>query len=352
MIDNKLRKLANILIKHSLEIKKNDYFMISGGINATPLIKEVLNCEQFKNYTWEFENLVIEGAGTNGTVTVGSYKILETVGILSKMHQFIGSSSGSIMAAFAAVKMPSSIVERVMISFDMNKIRDDSFGIFRDMSRITNQYGYYKGDKLEEFVENALYDHTGISRITFQQILEKYGTKLYITRANVSKLRTEYLCASSYPNMSVSEAVRQSGSIPLVFKAPVTDSGDIITDGALSAPYPINFFDDVLSYNKKTIGIKIMDTSLERRNILIRQRLGYDINDLSGFLEALITFQMVMIERLAIKAGYWERTITLESPGRRVSDFNVTLREKLNEIHQGAADTVVALARYVDSGRF
>ena len=41
MVDNRLKKLANILINHSLEIKKNDYFMISGGIKAIPLIKEV-----------------------------------------------------------------------------------------------------------------------------------------------------------------------------------------------------------------------------------------------------------------------------------------------------------------------
>ncbi len=41
MIDNRLKKLAKILINHSLEIKKNDFFMISGGIKAAPLIKEV-----------------------------------------------------------------------------------------------------------------------------------------------------------------------------------------------------------------------------------------------------------------------------------------------------------------------
>ena len=41
MIDDRLKKLAKILINHSLEIKKNDLFMISGGIKAAPLIKEV-----------------------------------------------------------------------------------------------------------------------------------------------------------------------------------------------------------------------------------------------------------------------------------------------------------------------
>jgi len=39
--DDRLTKLANILINHSLEIKKNDYFMISGGVKSIPLINEV-----------------------------------------------------------------------------------------------------------------------------------------------------------------------------------------------------------------------------------------------------------------------------------------------------------------------
>ena len=34
MTDNRLKKLANILIKHSLEIKEDDFFMISGGIKS------------------------------------------------------------------------------------------------------------------------------------------------------------------------------------------------------------------------------------------------------------------------------------------------------------------------------
>lgn len=41
MIDIRLKKLAHILVNHSLEIKKDDLFVISGGNIAAPLIKEV-----------------------------------------------------------------------------------------------------------------------------------------------------------------------------------------------------------------------------------------------------------------------------------------------------------------------
>ncbi|EMR73846.1 Peptidase M29, aminopeptidase II, partial [Thermoplasmatales archaeon SCGC AB-539-N05] len=41
MIDKRLEKLAYILVNHSLRIKKNDLFVISGSHLAAPLIKEV-----------------------------------------------------------------------------------------------------------------------------------------------------------------------------------------------------------------------------------------------------------------------------------------------------------------------
>jgi len=41
MIDKRLVKLANILVNHSLGIKKNDLFVISGSPVSAPLIKEV-----------------------------------------------------------------------------------------------------------------------------------------------------------------------------------------------------------------------------------------------------------------------------------------------------------------------
>jgi aminopeptidase len=41
MIDKRLEKFANILVHHSLSLKKNDLFVISGSHLAAPLIKEV-----------------------------------------------------------------------------------------------------------------------------------------------------------------------------------------------------------------------------------------------------------------------------------------------------------------------
>ncbi|HIH29687.1 MAG TPA: aminopeptidase, partial [Thermoplasmata archaeon] len=41
MIDKRLENLATILTRYSLNLKKNDLFVISGSHLAAPLIKEV-----------------------------------------------------------------------------------------------------------------------------------------------------------------------------------------------------------------------------------------------------------------------------------------------------------------------
>jgi aminopeptidase len=60
MIDSRLRTLATILIKHSLSIKKNDLFLISGNPVASPLIKEVYR-QALKSGAHPFIRLGLDG---------------------------------------------------------------------------------------------------------------------------------------------------------------------------------------------------------------------------------------------------------------------------------------------------
>jgi hypothetical protein len=285
-------------------------------------------------------------------VTIGAYKVLEKLGIIKKIKQFAGSSSGSILATLAAIHMSSAQMEEEFLNLDMDSLKDDSFGIFTDISRLLDNYGFYKGDALEEWIEGILCKYTGTKNITFSQVLEIYGSTLYITRVNLSELKTEYLSVFVCPNMKVSSAIRHSTSIPFVFKTPRTSDGDIIIDGSVGDGYPLDLFDTGKSYNKKTLGLKIMSPLLERRDGMIRNKIGYDINNIVGFIEAFLIFQMALIERLKIKPGYWERTITLDSPDRSIQDFNLSRADKIKDIKKGMVNTVAAMGKYIDTGHF
>jgi len=60
MIDKRLEKLAYILLHHSLKIKKNDLFVISGSPLAAPLIKEVYK-QAVQAGAYPFTRIGIEG---------------------------------------------------------------------------------------------------------------------------------------------------------------------------------------------------------------------------------------------------------------------------------------------------
>jgi NTE family protein len=326
-------------------------------------VTRFIESKEVKNYIWPFKNIVVEGGSSNGTVTLGAYKVLEMIGITHQLTGYAGSSSGSIFAAFASVKISADNIERAFIDVDMNKFKDDSFGIIRDMNRLLDQFGFYKGDYIEEWVESVLYNETKIKYITFYQIYELYGSELHITRVNLSKSRTEYLNHRSAPNMCVSRAVRQSTSIPFVFKAPYTSEGDIVIDGGFGDPYPIDVFDTTIpedhpilrqykkGYNDKTIGFKIMGANEHRDNII--DKSDRKITNIGEYTHALITFATLSIERIkADNHGYWERTVSLTSPGRAIDDFDVSRHDKITDIISGTRDTVLALGRFMDTGHF
>jgi NTE family protein len=317
-------------------------------------VGDFLRSKEVATARWPFKNIVIEGGSSNGTVTLGAYKILAETKILDSLTGFAGSSSGSIFAAFAAVRAPPNFIESKFAELNMESFKDDSFGIFRDVARLLDGYGFYKGDVMEEWVESVLYEVTDLKRITFEQVYNMYGSDLRITRVNLSKLRVEYMSRITTPDKPVSQAVRESASIPIVFKA-VREGKDIIVDGAFGDPYPIDVFDlksKPGTYNKETFGIKIMSKKLEDRDDEIRDELGYEITSLGGFVEAVLTFATMSIERAKVRRGYWERTISLDSPGRSIDNFDVSNKEKIKEIRTGMTNTVMALAKFLDVGHF
>jgi predicted acylesterase/phospholipase RssA len=313
-------------------------------------LNEPLNSPELKEHKWKFENLVIEGNSTNGTVTVGAYKVLHQLNIIKKIKKFAGSSSGSMLAAFAAVRMPPSMMVDAFIKVDMSTFKDDSMGILRDSGRLLTEFGLYKGNVLQQWVESVLEARTGVKNITFKQVMDKYGSELYVTIVNLEKMAVEYVNPTDNPDAVVSEIVRQSMSIPFVFRSPVNNEGHHIIDGGVGDNYPLDLFDGG-SYNKKTIGIKVMSQHATKSDEVVN-RLGFEINSLDDFMYAFVTFQALQIERSKIDANYWTRTIALDSPNRPIQDFNISMEDKYQDLQSGMNTSLAALAKHVDVGHF
>jgi NTE family protein len=302
-------------------------------------------------YKFPFENLAIEGSSSNVCLVVGAYKVLFQSKILENIKQFAGTSSGSFIAACGAVCMDYDTLEDEIMKVNGDNFKDDDFGIIRDVIRFFNNFGFYRGDMLEEWIEDVLCRHTGVSNITFDDIYKTYDNKLYIPVVNMTKMRVDIYSHENTPNMVVSRAIKQSCTLPFIFEPEYNSDNDTMVDGGVCYNYPIDIFDNISKnkVNMKTLGLKIMNTDEEKRKPHLRH-----IDSVKDLGLSLIDIQLSQIEYLHSRLvdKYWERSIILSSVERNIDDFKISEKEKIRDINSGIHNTSRSLLKYINNGVF
>ena len=122
--------------------------------------------------TYPFNNLVFEGGGVKGIAYVGAMKVMEKEEILQNIKRVGGRSAGSINAVLFAAGFTNQQTLNVLNKLHFNDFKDDSWGALRDMNRLKDEYGWYKGDYFREWIGDLLKKKTGSSNITFKALQE------------------------------------------------------------------------------------------------------------------------------------------------------------------------------------
>ena len=282
------------------------------------------------------KNIIFEGAATSTAPIFGTYKYLWDHNIIQNANNFAGTSSGSFFAAMCATRMDADILINKYKSVKSEEFKDDDFGFIRDFMRLYTNGGYYKGDVYEKWVDSMLELSTGIKHVTFMDVYVTYGTELIINGSNLTKLTNDIYSYTTTPTLPVSEAVRRSSSLPVIFQFIKENDGDIIVDGGLGDNYMLEYWDDNGVPNMETLGVKIM-TYDETRDDMIKPKLDYKINNIIDELRAVIDYQFVTTERLKTRIinKYWERTISIRCPVRELENFELGYSEKKEELERG-----------------
>lgn len=291
-------------------------------------------------FNYPFRNIVLEGGGARGVAYGGTLLIMEERGILQKLERYAGTSAGALTAMMLSVGYTAVEVFKILIKFNFNDLLDDSWGISTDLYRVYNEYGFYKGEYLQEYVRKLIAAKTDIPNVTFQQLYDLTKKDLILVATNVSKDSTVYLSHYTTPNMPVDLGVRASMSIPFMFK-PVIYRGDYLVDGGVSCNYPINIFDgdypnddfDGLfkATNSETIGLKLMGADETRSQRIFTN--PQPVTNIANYGTAILTHMLNRMERSAIKVGYYERSLIVPTGNMSTSDFDLTLEDKLNAIN-------------------
>jgi len=297
-----------------------------------------------------YENLVLEGAGAKLAAYVGVKRALEEKGLYFK--RIAGSSAGAIFAGAYAIGLCACELEELIMNEDLTNFQDDSWGLVSDAFRIYSKFGLYKGDYFYDWYGSMLKEKTGNADITFKEVQDIYGVELVITGSCLNKMQVHYYHPKSNPDMPIRKAVRISISIPIAY-VPVKWNNDLLVDGGLLDNYPIWVFDKekldssketLIAYdssvpvNKKTLGIKLVGPDDKRDGIIYHE--DKPIKGWKDFASALIGAQLAQNERLHIKPGYWEQTVTINTGDIGTMDFKQSPETKEWLINQGYKATM------------
>jgi NTE family protein len=315
---------------------------------------------------YPFRNLVFEGGGVKGIAYVGAMKVLEKENIINNIKRVGGTSAGSINAVLFAAGFSNQQTLNVLKNLDFNDFKDDSWGVLRDMKRLKDEYGWYRGDFFREWIGDLLKKKTGSSNITFKALQEHTGKDLYVYASNVSTNYGEIYSPEHTPRMRVVDAVRRSMSIPLFFRAVRDDREDVFVDGGVINNYPVKIFDRekyledgnliripkyyedenaLLSvkspksssyiYNKETLGFRL-DSGKEIGVFRDGQEPRH--NEIDHFLDytmQLIKTVLAVQDSQHLHDDDWHRTVYIDTLGVGTTDFDLSDTRKMELVASG-----------------
>lgn len=315
---------------------------------------------------YPFRNLIFEGGGVKGIAYVGAMRVLEQEGILKNIERVGGTSAGSINAVLFAAGFSNTETLKEMQKLDFNDFKDDSWNNIKDLKRLKNEFGWYKGNYFRDWIGDLLKTKTGSRDVSFQRLQEITGKSLYVYASNISTNFGEVYSPEHTPRMRVVDAVRRSMSIPLFFRAIRDDRDDVFVDGGAINNYPVKLFDreKYLSdtnlirippyyvaenkklkkkspssspnvYNKETLGFRL-DSGKEIAVFRDGQEpKSQEIDNFLDYSMQLIKTVLAVQDSQHLHGDDWHRTVYIDTIGVGTTDFDLSDSLKKKLIEQG-----------------
>lgn len=238
-----------------------------------------------------FDKLCFEGCGIFAIIYVGAITYLEKHDLLHQVHEFSGTSSGSIIATMLALEYTATEIFSLFNQLDWNKFYDYNIGFFNFFS----DFGIYKGKKLHELYKSIIKNKTNSENTTFKQLFDMNGNKLYICAVNLSTQESIYFSVDTHPDMEIHLALRFSTSFPFIFKS-LKYKDDYYVDGGVMDNYPMEVFEDsscALGFN--------LETNVNKKE---------KINNIFGFAKNIISAMTKSQNHLELHP-YRDKTISI-----------------------------------------
>jgi NTE family protein len=280
------------------------------------------------------KNLVFEGAGIRGIAYCGAISALEEKNLLNNIQRVGGTSAGAITALAISLGYNSDEIAGIISNTAFRKFNDGRFMFFGGINRMNRYYGWYKGQRLENWIASIIEKKTGNTDITFRQLKENGFKDLYITGTSLTRQQAVVFSYERYPDMKIKDAVRISVSIPLYFEAIFINSAgetfnhpknksdlEVMADGGFIANFPIRLFDstkyadntleNTFQINHETLGFRIDTEAQITNDSSTRQLASMQIRSFKDYVAAFYNIIIEHLNRQTLTEDDWQRTISI-----------------------------------------
>lgn len=274
----------------------------------------------------KYKNIVLEGGGIKGIGELGALKVLEERGILNNITSYGCSSVGSLIAGLLACGANVDWIKERMFKLDLNLLKDDDWGMCRDLYRLLNKKGWCKGEKLINIFKGYLKELGCNENITLKDVTDIFGIKLNLTTTKIKKengimsIETVILNCENEPDLELYKAVRMSAGFPFIYETFLYKGCEYI-DGGLLENYPTSIFK---KESDNTLGIKF--SSVQTGNNNINCDYQDDVISLKDFGIAIINSLFEKAQQVSHKS--FIDTIIINVGTINGMDFNLPLKDK------------------------
>jgi NTE family protein len=289
------------------------------------------------------KNLVFEGAGIRGIAYCGAVHELESGNMLQSIEKVGGTSSGAIVALTVSLGYSGDEIEDIITGTNFRKFNDGNYLFVGGINRTNKYFGWYRGNKFENWLEKIIDQKTGNADITFEELHAKGFKDLYITGTCLNKQQLIVFSYETYPKMKVKDAVRISASIPLYFEAVFIDKDgkvishpkrkeglDIMVDGGFTGNFPIRMFDGSSGYDQSTLGFRIDSDDQIKNDRELRTIAAMPVANFKQYMAAFYNIVIENLNRQQLKEEDWKRTVSISDGKvgpriRKLSDKEINI---------------------------
>jgi NTE family protein len=214
------------------------------------------------------KNLVLSGGAIGSVSILGALECLISRKKikLEEINRYIGSSGGSIICLFLAIGYNIEQIMAIITDF-MKKYNSlpkrEPTEVFVNL---IDNYGIDDGEYIKEWIDFIIFNKINITNPTFIEFVKHTGKDIQICSSNISTYSYELFSVENTPNVVVSDAIRASIAIPILFTPKMINECYYVDSGLLNN-FPINYIKDTNVCGKDTLGICLLSKMNKKNKI-------------------------------------------------------------------------------------